>query len=88
MKILQTARFARLVKKLHPNQKKDLDSAVRFLAQMPDAGEKKVGDLAGVFVYKFKMNKQLTLLAYSYQGRTLTLLTFGSHENFYRDLKN
>ncbi|MBU0801066.1 MAG: type II toxin-antitoxin system RelE/ParE family toxin, partial [Alphaproteobacteria bacterium] len=52
-------------------------------------GEAKVGDLAGVSVYKFKMTGQLTLLAYSYAGETitLTLLAVGPHENFYRDLK-
>ena len=40
-------------------------------------------------VYKFKMVKQLTLLGYSYEDGAvvLELLTFGSHENFYRDAK-
>jgi len=35
------------------------------------------------------MVKQLALLAYEYDDAsdTLTLLAFGSHENFYRDLK-
>lgn len=48
-----------------------------------------MADLAGVCVYKFKMNKQLTLLGYEYGGEavTLYLLKLGSHENFYRDLK-
>lgn len=47
-------------------------------------------DLAGIRVYKFKLNKQLTLLGYEYDGETVTLylLKLGSHENFYRDLKN
>lgn len=48
-----------------------------------------MGDLSGVLVYKFKMVKQLTLLAYSYHDQTiaLTLLALGTHENFYRDPK-
>ena len=52
-------------------------------------GEMKLGDLAGVQVYKFKMANQLTLLAYHVDDDivTLTLLALGSHENFYRDLK-
>lgn len=52
-------------------------------------GEGKVGDLAGVRVYKFKINKQLALLAYTFEERTitLTLLALGQHENFYRELK-
>lgn len=89
MEILQTSSFRKAVKKLHPNQKKDLDSAVRQIIDSPDIGTQKVGDLAGICVFKFQMAKQLTLLAYSYEQEkiTLTLLTLGSHENFYRDLK-
>ncbi|MDG3088463.1 type II toxin-antitoxin system RelE/ParE family toxin [Vibrio hannami] len=36
-----------------------------------------------------KSVKQLTLLGYSYEDGTLTLelITLGSHENFYRDVK-
>jgi hypothetical protein len=35
------------------------------------------------------MNKQLTLLGYSFDDRTLTLelMALGAHENFYRDIK-
>ena len=55
----------------------------------PLTNEAKVGDLAGVRVYKFKMAAQFILLAYTQEnkGRSLTLLAFGTHENFYRDLK-
>ena len=89
MKVLQTPTFSKAVKKLHANQKKDLDAAVRAIIADPDLGEAKVGDLAGVLVHKFKMVKQPMLLAYSFEARviTLTLLALGSHENFYRDLK-
>jgi mRNA-degrading endonuclease YafQ of YafQ-DinJ toxin-antitoxin module len=89
MKILQTNIFKKAVKKLHKNQKKDLDSAVNAIVKNPALGELKVGDLSGGFVYKFKMVKQLTLLAYSYDhgSITLELLAIGPHENFYRDLK-
>ncbi|WP_039758537.1 type II toxin-antitoxin system RelE/ParE family toxin [Bartonella queenslandensis] len=89
MQILQTNSFKKAVKKLHANQKSDLDQAVRDIISNPTLGDAKIGDLAGVFVYKFKMAKQLTLLAYSYEDQTitLTLLALGSHENFYRDLK-
>ncbi|MDR3448312.1 MAG: type II toxin-antitoxin system RelE/ParE family toxin [Alphaproteobacteria bacterium] len=89
MKVVQTRLFAKAVKKLHANQKKDLDAVVKTVAADPAIGEMKAGDLAGIRVYKFKMTKQLTLLAYSYEKGTvtLTLLALGSHENFYRDLK-
>ena len=89
MNIVQTTSFKRTVKKLHKNQKKDLDEAVRAIVDNPNIGDEKVGDLSGISVYKFRMVKQLTLLAYKYEDQTitLTLLALGTHENFYRDLK-
>ena len=87
--ILQTPTFKKAVKKLHKNQKMDLDNAIRDLMKDPYIGEQKKGDLAFLRVHKFKMVKQLTLLGYSYEGGTVTLelMALGSHENYYRDLK-
>ncbi|MCJ8147149.1 type II toxin-antitoxin system RelE/ParE family toxin [Acinetobacter sp. A3.8] len=89
MNIQQAPLFERTVKKLTKQQKKDVDNAVIAISENPNIGESKVGDLAGVSVYKFKMDKQLVLLAYSFESETITLylLKLGSHENFYRDLK-
>ncbi len=89
MNIVQTSVFSKAVKKLHKNQKQDLDGAVKVIIDNPSVGDAKVGDLSGISVYKFKMAKQLTLLAYKYEDEiiTLTLLALGTHENFYRDLK-
>lgn len=89
MKVLQTKRFLKTVKKLHTNQKVDLDKAILLLIETPELGELKTGDLAGVRVYKFQMQNQLTLLAYRFinEQPCLIMLTLGSHENFYRDLK-
>tara|TARA_B110000211_G_scaffold50109_1_gene54801 strand:+ start:246 stop:536 length:291 start_codon:yes stop_codon:yes gene_type:complete len=88
-RVVQTPSFKKAVKKLKPNQKQDLDIAVKTLVQDPKFGEQKKGDLAFLRVYKFKMSKQLTLLGYSYEDGALVLelITLGSHENFYRDLK-
>ncbi|MEM0941569.1 MAG: type II toxin-antitoxin system RelE/ParE family toxin [Bacteroidota bacterium] len=90
MNIIQTRSFIRVVKKLHKNQKADLDDAIKAIIDDPYIGQEKKGDLSDIRVYKFKMVKQLTLLAYNYKEQTitLTLLALGSHENFYRDLKN
>lgn len=87
--VLQTPTFKKAVKKLKPNQKKDLDAAVKELMAKPTLGEQKKGDLTFLRVYKFKMNKQLTLLGYSFDDGTLILelMALGSHENFYRDIK-
>jgi len=90
MKVVQANEFARVVKKLPRQQKAELDDAVNIVMADPEVGELKVADLAGIRVYKFKMNKQLALLGYEYDGETVTLylLKLGSHENFYRDLKH
>ena len=87
--VLQTPTFRRAVKKLKPNQKKELDAAVKALMAKPALGEQKKGDLSFLRVYKFKMNKQLTLSGYSFDDGTLILelMALGPHEKFYRDVK-
>ena len=87
--IVQSSSFKKAIKKLRNNQKVDLDNAVRAIAEDPNLGVQKIGDLATVRVYKFKMVKQLTLLAYQIDDGELilTLLMLGTHENFYRDVK-
>jgi len=87
--VLQTPTFKKTVKKLKPNQKQDLDKAIKELIENPLLGEQKKGDLTFLRVHKFKMSKQLTLLGYSFDENVLTLelMALGSHENFYRDVK-
>lgn len=90
--ILVTPSFARVVKKLHSQEKAVLDAAVQAVASDHARGEEKRGDLNGVFVHKFKLNKQETLLAYRLQPdklapEVLVLLAVGPHENFYAQLK-
>jgi mRNA interferase RelE/StbE len=86
-KIYLSPAFGRKIKKLKPQEKKELDDAVLDILNEPSIGQEKVGDLAGVLVHEFKINKQLTLLSYTYTDCEINLLTVGSHENFYRDLK-
>ena len=90
--VLTTASFDRVVKRLHAKDKKVLDAAVKEVAKNPFIGEEKRGDLAGVYVHKFKLNSQETLLAYKLQPDKktptgLVLLSVGPHENFYVQLK-
>lgn len=82
-----TPTFERAVKKLHTRDKKELDEAVREIVANPGIGVAKKGDLAGVYVHKFKINKQEVLLSYQYAPSELVLLSLDSHENFYRKLK-
>ena len=85
--IYQANAFSRAYKKLHKSQQADVDDAVAAIVANPEIGEQKKGDLRGVFVYKFKSNQQLMLLAYEYDPATRMLLLLGSHENFYKELK-
>lgn len=88
MRIFVTPTFDRAAKKLHRPQKIELDKAVKTVAGDTQIGEEKVGDLAGIRVYKFRMSNQLWLLSYRILDEdSIKLLTVGSHENFYRDLK-
>jgi len=87
VQVLQSVAFARAYKKLHKNQKVDVDTAVEVIVKSPEVGELKRGDPAGVYVYKFTSQNQLMLLAYEYDTHTRMLLLLGSHENFYRDQK-
>jgi len=88
MRILVTPTFERAAKKLHRLQKNDLDTAVKAVAADAGIGEEKVGDLAGIRVYKFRMTNQLCLLSFRVlDADSIKLLTVGAHENFYRDLK-
>jgi mRNA-degrading endonuclease RelE of RelBE toxin-antitoxin system len=85
--IIQSPIFAKQKKKLHKQQIKELDKAVKAIFEVPTIGDMKVGDLEGIQVYKFKSQTQQILLAYEVIDSTLYLYSFGSHENFYRDLK-
>ena len=69
-------------------EKDALDREVRNIAENPNIGEEKKGDLKGVFVHKFKLKTNLYLLTYRKAGKDLELVMIGSHENYYRDLKS
>ncbi len=86
--IIQSPLFSRQKKKLHKNQIKNLDEAVRTIAQNPELGSGKAGDLSRIQVYKFNSVNSLVLLAYEISENTLFLYSFGSHQNFYKELKN
>lgn len=88
-RVEQTRRFARQYKKLHDNVAADVDAAVETVAGDPAAGERKKGDLAELFVFRFRSQGQIYLLGYTLDDRVrlVYLESVGPHENFYRDLK-
>jgi hypothetical protein len=88
--VQQTRRFARVYKKLTQiSLIADTDAAVEAVAENPDLGERKKGDLGQLWVYKFRSQGQLYLLGYTREEavRLIYLEALGPHENFYRDLK-
>ena len=89
MQVLQTNAFKKAYKKLHKNQLTIVNKALAAIVENPDIGERKVGDLSWLRVYKFKLHTQLVLIGYTFEDRKLilTFVSMGSHENFYRDIK-
>lgn len=82
--VVQTRRFARQYKKLHDNVATDVDDAVELIARKPSTGERKKGDLADLFVYKFHSQGQLYLLGYTLDDgvQLVYLEAIGPHVNF------
>lgn len=85
--VFQSPLFARQKNRLHPKEITALDQIVQTLLENPQIGEEKRGDLAGVYVHKFKVKAKLFLLAYEFDDFEILLIALGPHENFYRDLK-
>ena len=90
MRVLQKPSCKKAYKRVHANQKADLDKAIKAIMKDSASGQAKTGDLSDVLVYTFRMVKQASLLAYTWEDQTitLTLLALRTHDNFYRDLKN
>ena len=85
--VKQMPAFKKAYKKFHTNEKLKINDAIHAIIQNPKIGEEKKGDLAGIFVYKFKIHNREILLAYEWNPKERLLLALGVHENFYRDLK-
>lgn len=88
MRILVAPSCARRIKRLHPNQKRSLDKVIKTISDDSTVGEEKIGDLEGIFIYKFRMGNERWLLAYRLvSAGAIKLILVGPHENFYRELK-
>ena len=78
MIIKQTHDFARTAKKFSKQQKLELDEAIKTVSHTPEIGEMKQADLAGVQVYKFRINNQLALLVYRFESEVVTLYSLAT----------
>ena len=83
-----TRKFLRAYKRLNNATKLVVDSEVIKIADNPNIGEKKSGNLKSIYVHKFHFQTTLYLIAYSKNEeiRIIDLEAVGPHENFYRDL--
>ena len=88
MKVIASPQFQKKFKKFRENEQKDIESEIKKILNDTSLGEAKKQDLQGILVYKFKVKKQQLLLSYKTSDEALFLITIGSHENYYRDLKN
>ncbi|RJQ42128.1 MAG: type II toxin-antitoxin system RelE/ParE family toxin [Nitrospiraceae bacterium] len=79
--------FKKFVKKQSRAFQLAIEDEVEGVINNPDAGEAKKGDLSGLRVHKFKFQRQEYLIAYKTEGHTIVFYMIGTHENFYRELK-
>jgi hypothetical protein len=64
VQVLQSAAFLHAYIKLHKNQTVDVAVAEKIIGRSSEVSEHNRGDLAGVYVYKFKIQNQRMLLVY------------------------
>lgn len=93
--------FRNFLKKAHKPLQLAISDEVDAVCERPYEGEAKVGDLLGFYVWKFKFNRQESLIAYrpppkdmadavsslEIEFLVIDFYKVGSHENFYDELK-
>ncbi|KAF0146366.1 MAG: hypothetical protein FD156_34 [Nitrospirae bacterium] len=87
MDILYKPPFKKFVKKQSRAFQLAIEDAVEVVINTPDTGEAKKGDLSGFRVHKFKFQRQEYLIAYKIESNSMVFYMIGTHENFYRDIK-
>ena len=94
MKINYKRPFAQFIKKANKPLQLAIEDRVSEICNNPNLGEKKLGDLKGILVFKFRFNQQEYLMAYRLGkcDRKIELISInfyqvGNHENFYIQLK-
>lgn len=87
MEILYKPPFKKFVKKQSRAFQLAVEDAVEVVINNPDIGEAKKGDLSGLKVHKFRFQRQEYLIAYKTGSNNIAFYMIGTHENFYRELK-
>lgn len=86
-KIVVSNIFLKFKKKSSKKLQLEIDNQVKNICHNPKIGELKKGDLKNIRVLKFTFGNQLLLLSYETINKILFLYSIGSHENFYKKLK-
>lgn len=87
MDIFYKSAFRNFVKEQTRPFQLAIEDEIDRIKNNPSVGEIKKGDLAGFRVHKFKFHHQQYLLAYEADAKDIVVYMIGTHENFYRDLK-
>ena len=88
--VYESRRFEKAISKLPEALLKTVEDEIDEIINNPKIGEQKKGDLAYLRVHKFKLSNQLALFGYCWVETKLEiyLLQLGSHENFYKKIKD
>ncbi len=81
--IVQTKTFEKALKKTHSNEKMTIDKVVLKIIEAPEKGDRKKGNLYGVYTQTFGLHGAQFRIAYRFDANTIELISFGSRENFY-----
>ena len=94
MRTIYKRAFVQFVKKASKPLQLVIEDQVAEVCNNPRIGQQKLGDLQGIFVYKFRFQAQEYLMTYQFDHfaaeTTMTWIEFcqiGPHENFYTQLK-
>lgn len=89
IEVFESSIFSKKLSKLPDNVIAVIEDEIDLVIKDPSIGIQKKGDLAYLWVHKFKVDGQEVLLGYNWQEKRLTLhwLNIGSHENCYRESK-
>ena len=87
--VYQTKTFQKILNRLDDKTRDQVDDEIELIIDDPEIGDQKKGDLAHIRVHKFRVHDEQVLLGYNWNegSLTLTLMSLGPHENFYRKLK-
>ena len=88
IEVIQSNHFKKKFKKYDLRIQNAIIESAKIIRDNRLIGEKKKGDLVDYYVYKFKINRDLYLLAYrNISKEIISLEAIGTHENFYKNLK-